>query len=307
MMKKNGLPFNERYAEMTLKVLLGGDVMFGRYTKHNQYIKYNDFDPLNDLKKLQTDVNIVNLENPLCTPWLKKRNKTGDIYLRGEPNAVHSLLNANINIVSFANNHSGDFDALGIKQTLDILNQNQINYAGVSLSESPLKPFIDHNKKILFFAITTIPSGCPQYIANVLNSKDRKNYLDIIKNYRLLYPNYTIINSIHWGIEYNLAPHFWQSHFAKKLIDSGSDIIMGHGPHVKQRYEIYQNKIILYSLGNLYFNHLKPQNNLNPHTHTGSIALLEIDQNTILNFKEIPYYINETKTFLKFDPTKSLF
>ncbi len=293
---------------MTLKILLGGDVMFGRYTEENHYIKYNDFDPLNDLKNLQADLNIINLENPLCTPWLKKRNKKSDIYLRGEPNAVQSLLNANINLVSFANNHCGDFNTLGIKQTLDILNQHQINYAGASLFDSPFKPFIDHNKKLLFFAITTIPSGCPQYIANVLSSEDRKNYLNTIKNYRLLYPNYTIINSIHWGIEYNLAPDFWQSHFAKNLIDfSGSDIIMGHGPHVKQRYEIYKNKIILYSLGNLFFNHFKPQNKQNPHTHIGSLCLLELNQNHILNLKEIPYQINETKTFLKFDAIEPLF
>jgi len=41
---------------------------------------------------------------------------------------------------------------------------------------------------------------------------------------------------------------------ARKLIDSGADIIIGHHPHVLQGVELYNNGVIAYSLGNFIFN-----------------------------------------------------
>ena len=38
--------------------------------------------------------------------------------------------------------------------------------------------------------------------------------------------------------------------FARDVIDSGADIVLGHGPHVLRGMEVYQNKLIAYSLGN---------------------------------------------------------
>jgi poly-gamma-glutamate synthesis protein (capsule biosynthesis protein) len=41
--------------------------------------------------------------------------------------------------------------------------------------------------------------------------------------------------------------------YARKSIDSGADIFIGHGPHVLRGIEIYKNKPIIYSLGNFFF------------------------------------------------------
>ena len=38
--------------------------------------------------------------------------------------------------------------------------------------------------------------------------------------------------------------------FARDVIDSGADLVLGHGPHVLRGMEVYQNKLIAYSLGN---------------------------------------------------------
>ena len=40
---------------------------------------------------------------------------------------------------------------------------------------------------------------------------------------------------------------------AKKSIDAGADIFIGHGPHVLRGIEIYKRKPIFYSLGNFIF------------------------------------------------------
>ncbi|MCK4574797.1 CapA family protein, partial [candidate division WOR-3 bacterium] len=38
--------------------------------------------------------------------------------------------------------------------------------------------------------------------------------------------------------------------FAHKAIDNGADLILGHGPHVPRGLEIYNDRLIAYSLGN---------------------------------------------------------
>lgn len=38
--------------------------------------------------------------------------------------------------------------------------------------------------------------------------------------------------------------------FARRVIDVGADLVIGHGPHVPRAMELYQDRLIAYSLGN---------------------------------------------------------
>jgi poly-gamma-glutamate capsule biosynthesis protein CapA/YwtB (metallophosphatase superfamily) len=38
--------------------------------------------------------------------------------------------------------------------------------------------------------------------------------------------------------------------FSRNVIDHGADLVLGHGPHVPRALELYNNKLIAYSLGN---------------------------------------------------------
>src|SRR5262249_13564696 len=40
-------------------------------------------------------------------------------------------------------------------------------------------------------------------------------------------------------------------HFARVAIDAGADLVLGSGPHVLRGLELYQGRLIAYSLGNL--------------------------------------------------------
>ena len=68
-----------------------------------------------------------------------------------------------------------------------------------------------------------------------------------------------LIVNIHWGDEYQLHSNKAQQEFARKLIDSGADLIIGHHPHVVQEVEPYTSPVsgrsgyIVYSLGNFLF------------------------------------------------------
>jgi poly-gamma-glutamate synthesis protein (capsule biosynthesis protein) len=62
-----------------------------------------------------------------------------------------------------------------------------------------------------------------------------------------------VIVEMHWGTEYEHQFSRRQQEIARKLVDNGADIIIGHHPHVVQGMEIYGNKPIFYSLGNFIF------------------------------------------------------
>ena len=38
--------------------------------------------------------------------------------------------------------------------------------------------------------------------------------------------------------------------FARRMVDSGADLVLGHGPHVVRGMERYKDRLIAYSLGN---------------------------------------------------------
>lgn len=44
-------------------------------------------------------------------------------------------------------------------------------------------------------------------------------------------------------------------HFARRMIDEGADVVVGHGPHLLRGMEVYRGKPIFYSLGNFIDQH----------------------------------------------------
>lgn len=62
-----------------------------------------------------------------------------------------------------------------------------------------------------------------------------------------------LVCSIHWGDDHNIFINRDQQQTARRLIDDGVDLVIGHHPHVPQGYEVYRDKYIFYSLGNFIF------------------------------------------------------
>ena len=62
-----------------------------------------------------------------------------------------------------------------------------------------------------------------------------------------------LIMFLHWGDDHNIFINRDQQEAARRLIDQGVDLIIGHHPHVPQGYEVYKGKYIFYSLGNFIF------------------------------------------------------
>jgi len=60
-----------------------------------------------------------------------------------------------------------------------------------------------------------------------------------------------VLVSIHWGIHFiPVVIAAYQRELARSMIEAGADIILGHHPHILKGVEIYNGKLIFYSLGN---------------------------------------------------------
>ncbi len=59
--------------------------------------------------------------------------------------------------------------------------------------------------------------------------------------------------NLHWGYEHTDVPAPFQRSLARRLVDAGACLIIGHHPHVPQGWETYRGTPVFYSLGNFNF------------------------------------------------------
>lgn len=164
---------------------------------------------------------------------------------------AQTIKNAGFNLVSIANNHVGDFGDAGRASTLKTLDSVGIYHAG--LLSKPTTTFEKNGIKYGFVAFA--PNIGTVSINDINNAK--KLVKDLDKKVDI------VIVSMHGGgegAENNRVPKTNEIYlnenrgdvhaFAHAVIDSGADVVIGHGPHVTRAMEVYKNKLIAYSLGN---------------------------------------------------------
>jgi len=158
---------------------------------------------------------------------------------------------AGFNVLSIANNHVGDFDSKGRKNTATILDSLKIHYAGQV--NKPYEIFEKDSVKYAFCAFA--PNENTVSIKNIDSAKALVAKLKTMAD--------IVIVSFHGGGEGARFEHvtrkteiFYNENrgnvyaFAHAVIDAGADVVLGHGPHVTRAVEVYKNKFIAYSLGN---------------------------------------------------------
>lgn len=204
------------------------------------------------------DITIGNLETSITrggTVWPDKQ-----FNFRSDPENLEAMKKAGIDVVSLANNHSLDYGYDGLLDTLNHIDKSGIFRvgAGKDRGDAFKETIIEkngHKIGILGFSRVVPDVGWwatksrpglagaydPQLPEALEKIKEVKEKVDIL------------IVSIHWGTELQTYPRDIDVVAAKKIVDAGADVIMGHHPHVLQGVEVYKGKPIFYSLGNFVF------------------------------------------------------
>jgi poly-gamma-glutamate capsule biosynthesis protein CapA/YwtB (metallophosphatase superfamily) len=241
----------------TLHIVAVGDMMLG--SAFPSQLNLPPDDAINSFKAVDTflkgDIVFGNLEGCFLNTGKSDKCKginPNNCYAFRMPDRYAGIFKSSgFNVLSVANNHVGDFNHKGRKNTTKVLDSLQIHYAGQL--EKPFDIFEVDSIKYAFCAFA--PNENTVDIRDIENAKalvaKLKKQADIV------------IVSFHGGGEGPKFEHvtrrteiFYKENrgnvyaFAHAVIDAGADVVLGHGPHVTRAVEVYKNKFIAYSLGN---------------------------------------------------------
>ena len=242
----------------TVTVIGVGDMMLGTNYPSANYLPANGgADMIGGMAEYlrQADVTFGNLEGTLLDGEGRvKRCGNPDVCyaFRSPESYAQHFSDAGFDLLSLANNHSGDFGPEGRRTTKAALDRYGIAYAGLQGSDEQ--------------AVITrdgIRYGFAAFAPNVgtVDVRDIANAKRIVAE--LATRSDIVVVSFHGGAEGASNQHVPRKTetyygenrgnvhaFAHAVIDAGADVVFGHGPHVTRAMELYKDRFIIYSLGN---------------------------------------------------------
>ena len=248
-------------------------------------------DPLAHVAGLlrSTDIRIGNLESVVS---LRGQRGNKIFTFRSHPDSLH-MLRQHFEVMSVANNHSGDFGKTAFADTLQYLRDAKIlSVGGGANLQQAHRPLI-LEKNGIRIAILAYNEFMPRSFeagaqtAGVAWSEDEYVIADI--RYAIEQEHADIvIPFMHWGWENEALSSQRQRNLAHKMIDAGAAAVIGGHPHVTQETEIYRGKPIIYSLGNFLMDSLDNE----PQTR-GWLARLEVSREGVIAFDTRPVRLNK--------------
>lgn len=144
--------------------------------------------------------------------------------------------------LSLANNHSLDYGSAGHTNTRRVLNEAGIAVGGhaTTMSSTSVAYLETKSGTVALVFISTV-GATP-------SSTALKTFIEEVSEqseFQIVY--------IHWGDEYALTHSSAQAALARTLIGAGTDLIIGHHPHVVQDIDFIDGVPVIYSLGNFVF------------------------------------------------------
>jgi poly-gamma-glutamate synthesis protein (capsule biosynthesis protein) len=236
-----------------------------------------------------TDLRFLNLEAPILdnASEYKKSEKAG-LNLHQNLQAMEILKQLKITHVSGANNHVMDFGIKGYDHSKKILNANKISISGCGRDENEASEIISFNEQIKIICACEEEFGIANKNHAGCYSLYRKELIDRIKT--LKKENKFVIIYPHGGSEMVPFSSRFIADLYHKFIDAGADIIIGHHPHIAQGMEIYNNKFIIYSLGN-FIHYIYPKS-------WGVLFKLTLQNNKIIGYQNICIKLSNNKLLL---------
>ncbi|MCE9628591.1 MAG: CapA family protein [Candidatus Vogelbacteria bacterium] len=220
----------------------------------------------------EADIAFGNLEGPVSD---KGRN-IGSIYsFRMKPESLQAVAAAGFDVLSVANNHAGDWTSEAFVDTVArIKNLNILPIGGGNnYQEASLVKIKEvRGVKVGFIGFSDVG---PNWLAvgssspGILLASDPQ-FDQIIKTAAESVD--VLVTSFHFGEEYLATSTSRQQVLARRAIDNGASLVIGHHPHVIEELERYKNGVIIYSLGNFIFDQ-----GFSKETMEGGVLFVKLD------------------------------
>ncbi|MEO0971978.1 MAG: CapA family protein [Pseudomonadota bacterium] len=236
-----------------LTVAAGGDVMLGTDYPKNTLDDEDAAGYLSEVTPLlrRADIAFANYEGALIDGGEPAKLCSGRCYFFRSPTRYARLLaEAGFDLISLANNHARDFGEDGIASSQQSLEAVGIGHSGLLGTVARLER---NEQRVGMIAFAPNPDLNPLLDLDVAEAQVEAlaATVDIV------------IVSFHGGREgvdalhvaHGMEEYYGEERgdlrlFARTVIDAGADLVLGHGPHVPRGLELYEDRLIAYSLGN---------------------------------------------------------
>jgi poly-gamma-glutamate synthesis protein (capsule biosynthesis protein) len=235
------------------------------------------------------DLTIGNLEVPLTSGGVRAEKL---VTMRAPVAGAAELAGLGFDLVSLATNHAMDFGAEGMRDTVRALDAAGVGHAGFGETRAAAtRPRVvaAGGGSLAFFSFcSALPLGAnatadragiapirvrqsvefdstfldetpgtPPFVHSWAHESDvrvaeaaiadAKRHTDVV------------VVALHWGVPFCYLPATqgplaqYQQPLARRLVDAGADLVIGHHPHCLHPVEFYREGLILYSTGNFRF------------------------------------------------------
>ncbi len=224
------------------------------------------------------DVTTANLEGAVSTRGVAVANK--EYHFRGPPALLRSArVTGGLDVVTVANNHSGDFGSVGLLDTIKLAHAAGIETVGGGANAAAaLRPVIvtAGGLRIGFVGLSDVnPAGFnatagspgtakaePETVAAAVRAARRR--ADVV------------VCWFHWGTELHPDPSARQQQLAAAALEAGAQVVLGAHPHVFGRVSSpTRHTVIAWTLGNFVF----PSGS--PDTARTGILTVELDRHGV--------------------------
>lgn len=220
--------------------------------------------PIADLLA-EPDLTFANLETPVAPG---APGGTREYVFNAPPEAVAALVRSGVDAVSVANNHAFDQGRAGFEETLRRLAEAGLAVVGAGPEGRAAGPvrLAAGGLSVAFLGYAAFfnaeGNACPRPGAGAdacvqAALLDRTRIVDEVR--AAAAGADAVVVSLHWGVEYESQPRAQDVELARRLVDAGALVVLGHHPHVLQPIELHRAAdgrlgVIAYSLGNFVSN-----------------------------------------------------
>ena len=232
----------------------------------------------------------VNLETQLSAKPLNNRlPKSVTFY--SPPELASALEWAGFDYVALGNNHTWDYQREGLETTFDALRQTGLGYSGAGFDEASARAAhvadIDGTPfgflSYVGWAGTFSPSQAAEGSKGGAALGGSRVFAEDVATLPATTP--TVIQ-YHSGLEYSGMPALSERTRLRQAIEDGADISIGHHAHILQGFEIFEGRLIAYSMGNFLFDQYIYT------TQLGMLLYVWMDGDRLHRAEVVPMYVN---------------
>ncbi|MEG0693440.1 MAG: CapA family protein, partial [Oscillospiraceae bacterium] len=201
-----------------------------------------------DVASINQETVMADIYQPSAYPMFNSPSELGE-----------HLEKIGFDVINQANNHTLDKGEKGVLATIGFWTTQDAKLTGVYKDiedYEQIRMITKNDITFSFIGMTELTNGLslpPDSEVILMRTSDEEKIKERIQKAKSI--SDVVVVNVHWGVEYTHNPSEFQKEMAKKMIEWGADVILGHHPHVIQPIEYIERSdgtkgIVAYSLGN---------------------------------------------------------